>query len=95
VAQARLAAWARGCAGTRGRWLAGGRSLRGRAARGRRKKKTFLPEADHILQAGEEAGEHGKNQGVHRRRDAGPGRVVLGHRAHLGSHAGDERGQWG
>jgi len=52
-----------------------------------------LPEGDHLLQAGEQAGEGGKYQGVQRRDQAGLGGAEVGFGTHGGGEAGGVLGQ--
>jgi hypothetical protein len=78
-----------------GRGRGGGGALHLAAARGRGGEEALLPEENEVLQAGEQAGEHGQDQGVQRRDQPGTGGFLCGHRTHVGGHAGDKGGQGG
>ena len=56
-----------------------------------------LPEGEEVVEAGEQAGEGGEDEGVQCRDHPGLGRVVVGLGAEFGMDAGDVLGQegWG
>ena len=85
-----LAGWLEMFAGDIG---AGRRARRGGARGGRFGELAGLPEFHHLFETAEQAGEGCQDEGVQCRHEPGLGGLVVGHRAHAGSDAGDVLGQ--
>lgn len=73
-----LGAWARGCCGSGARAGGAGGSRGARLGRGGEGELAGGPEGDHVVQAGDDAGEGGQNQGVQSRYESGLGSEIGG-----------------
>ena len=66
----------------------------GLARSGQRRKLAGLPEVDEMLQAQEQPGQAGQNEGVQRRDHPGLGGMMVGLGTHGGGDGRDMKGQW-